>query len=396
MFYLSYLLNTDPKSGRQKVEWSNHFECSHASTYRDARDTNLSPSKQRNCAPSPKYCCDAKILISKLCTSDLLEIRDFWKHNNHNPVQLRDMQESRNPDAVHEWLHTRVNKSFNQKAIKAMLQMSSEELAELKVDNTSLPYSIKISTLDIYNAVRQKAKHETILAPEIGESVKLWMEQLGGPDGPPFMSRHLVRRTVVVIHSPLFHRGKQSLTQPYYLIGEYANAMCLDSTQNTCKGVDKEKVTGKGVPLTFMLTRYESHCPLEHFLKWLQQECSFEPESITIDCSDTEALGINKSIPDRAIMIIYCYWHLWQAWEKNITPKFHITFEGVRRKEVRSELLKDLQDILGRLLHAGTAEDFETHWEFMQTEYGRHPAWINIWKTNMSSIKNGGLRLGGW
>ncbi|KIJ43680.1 hypothetical protein M422DRAFT_252920 [Sphaerobolus stellatus SS14] len=158
------------------------------------------------------------------------------------------------------------------------------------------------------------------------------------------------------------------------LIGEYADTVCLDSTHNTCKGMDKEKVflntvltqdrvTGKGVPLAFMLTNYESHCPLEHFLKWLRQECSFEPESIMIDCSDTKALGINKSFPDRAIMIIYCYWHLWQAWEKNITSK--ITFKGVRRKEARAELLKDLQDALGRLLHAGTAEDFETHWEFM-------------------------------
>ncbi|KIJ34413.1 hypothetical protein M422DRAFT_263556 [Sphaerobolus stellatus SS14] len=53
-----------------------------------------------------------------------------------------------------------------------------------------------------------------------------------------------------------------------------------------------------------------------------------------------------------------------------------ITFEGIRGKEARAELLKDLRDVLGRLLHAGTAEDFETHWEFMQTEYGNHPAWI--------------------
>ncbi|KIJ42831.1 hypothetical protein M422DRAFT_253924 [Sphaerobolus stellatus SS14] len=90
------------------------------------------------------------------------------------------MQESRNLDAVREWLDTRINEGFNQKAIKAMLRMSSEELAELKVDNTSLPYSIKISAQDIYNTVRRKAKHETILAPEIGESVKLWMEQLRG------------------------------------------------------------------------------------------------------------------------------------------------------------------------------------------------------------------------
>jgi len=64
--------------------------------------------------------------------------------------------------------------------------------------------------------------------------------------------------------------------------------------------------------------------PLEHYLKWLRRECRFEPETFMIDCSDTEALGINKAFSDRPICILYCYWHLWQAWEKQITAKVHL------------------------------------------------------------------------
>ncbi|KIJ39643.1 hypothetical protein M422DRAFT_257471 [Sphaerobolus stellatus SS14] len=249
MFYLSYLLNTNPKSGRQKIEWSNRFERSHAGTYRYTRDANLSPSKQRNCAPSTK------------CNSDLFEIKDFWKHNNHDPARLRDMQESRNPDAVREWLDTRVNEGFNQKSIFTFLFTS--RVTYLKVDNTSLPYSIKSSAQDIYKAARRKAKHETILAPEIGENVKLWMEWLRGTG-------------CSTLYEPTpgeEGRGGYTLVfvSPWQkkLIGEYADAMCLDPTHNTCKGMDKEKVflntvltqdwvTGKGVPLAFMLTKYES------------------------------------------------------------------------------------------------------------------------------------------
>ncbi|KIJ38181.1 hypothetical protein M422DRAFT_259086 [Sphaerobolus stellatus SS14] len=114
--------------------------------------------------------------------------------------------------------------------------MSSEELAELKVDNTPLPYSIKISAQDIYNVVRRKAKHETILAPEIGESVKLWMERLWGTRWS----------TLYELTPGEEGRGGYTLAfvSPWQkkLIGEYADTVCLDSTHNTCKGMDKEKV----------------------------------------------------------------------------------------------------------------------------------------------------------
>jgi len=41
-----------------------------------------------------------------------------------------------------------------------------------------MPYSIKISADNIYNAMQQKAMKDTILAPTIGESIEMWMEQL--------------------------------------------------------------------------------------------------------------------------------------------------------------------------------------------------------------------------
>jgi len=41
------------------------------------------------------------------------------------------MQTSRNPDAVRSWLDARVAQGFDKKALKAMLRMSSDELAEV-------------------------------------------------------------------------------------------------------------------------------------------------------------------------------------------------------------------------------------------------------------------------
>ena len=73
----------------------------------------------------------------------------------------------------------------------------------------------------------------------------------------------------------------------------------------------------------FLITLILSH-PLEHFLCWLRKECKFTPQTFMIDCSDVEALGINKAFSDAHMNILYCYWHLWQAWEKNIMTKVYL------------------------------------------------------------------------
>jgi hypothetical protein len=40
-----------------------------------------------------------------------------------------------------------------------------------------------------------------------------------------------------------------------------------------------------------------------------------------IDCSDTEALAIDLAFKDSPVNILYCYWHLWEAWDVNIKKK---------------------------------------------------------------------------
>jgi len=52
------------------------------------------------------------------------------------------------------------------------------KIFKLNMNSETLPYSIKVTAQDIYNAVRRQAKGETILAPKLGESVKLWMKRL--------------------------------------------------------------------------------------------------------------------------------------------------------------------------------------------------------------------------
>ncbi|KIJ28981.1 hypothetical protein M422DRAFT_269680 [Sphaerobolus stellatus SS14] len=305
------------------------------------------------------------------------------------------MKDSGNPVTVREWLDKRVMDGFDSKAIKAMLRMSAEELSEIKTDSEALPYSIRISAMDIYNAVRRKAMIDTILAPTIGESLQLLMERLKDKGWStlfePTPGEGDRNGFTLAFCSPWQHK----------LIAEYGDIVCLDSMHNTCHGENKEKiflntvltrdrVTGRGIPLAFMLTNLESHFPLEHYLKWLRRECNFEPSTLMIDCSDTEALGINKAFSDHPISILYCYWHLWQAWEKNITSK--ISFKNMRCKEDRAELLKDLRTHLSNLLRGETPDAFDKEWEFFQAEYGDQKMWLKYMAEEWIQVKEGWAR----
>ncbi|KIJ33259.1 hypothetical protein M422DRAFT_35541, partial [Sphaerobolus stellatus SS14] len=90
-----------PKSSRQtKIEWSHRYDCSHAGAYKDRRDPDLSPGKRHNRAPSNRVQCPARVIVLKPCDSDLLRVEYFWQHENHDPATIKDMRESRNPDAV--------------------------------------------------------------------------------------------------------------------------------------------------------------------------------------------------------------------------------------------------------------------------------------------------------
>ncbi|KIJ25140.1 hypothetical protein M422DRAFT_273916 [Sphaerobolus stellatus SS14] len=305
---------------KRKFEWKRLYECDHAGSPRDRRDENLSPKKRRKTGPSIKVRCNAKIEVYQLVGSNVVTVDHYWQHNNHDPATLVNMKMSRNPDAVRHWLDARVHEGFDSKVIKAMIRMTSEELAEITKEVDSLPYSIKISAQDIYNATKRKAMATTYLSPDPDESIRLWMDALR-------------KKGWTVAYEPTpGEESRQGFTIQLCskwqksLIPHYGETVCLDSTHNTCKGPLREKmflstilardrVTGKGVPLAWMITNLESHYPLVQFLKWLRTECSFSPRTIMIDCSDTEALAIKLAFSDLIISILFCYWHLWEAWD---------------------------------------------------------------------------------
>ena len=57
----------------------------------------------------------------------------FLAINGADPASLLDMKSSRSPDKLWNWLDEKVAQGFNQRSIKDMLRLTSEELAQVLV-----------------------------------------------------------------------------------------------------------------------------------------------------------------------------------------------------------------------------------------------------------------------
>ncbi|KIJ22366.1 hypothetical protein M422DRAFT_277113 [Sphaerobolus stellatus SS14] len=112
-------------------EWKKLYECDHAGHPGDRREPNLSPNKRRKNQQSIKLGCKVKIEVYKVVESGVVDVDNYWQHTSHEPTTLKDMKDSQNHDVVRSWLDGPVKDSFDRKAIKAMLQMMSEELSKI-------------------------------------------------------------------------------------------------------------------------------------------------------------------------------------------------------------------------------------------------------------------------
>ncbi|KIJ33949.1 hypothetical protein M422DRAFT_264088 [Sphaerobolus stellatus SS14] len=178
---VTWRLKAQQDNSRSKVLWTQRWECDHAGSPRDRRKPDLSPRNRRTRNASIKVGCKARLHASQAVDSDKVTVVYHWRHTGHDsvdPASLDNMRSSRNPDVVRAWLDDKVHNGFDQKAIKALIRMSPEELAQITPDADVVPCSIKISPMDIYNAVRRKVDIDTRLAPQLNESIEEWLKKL--------------------------------------------------------------------------------------------------------------------------------------------------------------------------------------------------------------------------
>ncbi|KAF8581690.1 hypothetical protein K439DRAFT_1618822 [Ramaria rubella] len=114
------------------------------------------------------------------------------------------------------------------------------------------------------------------------------------------------------------------------------------------------------IPICQVDISLDSHLPGLSFLKWLRN-----------NCSNTEALGITLAFEDTPVHILYCYRHLWGAWDKNIKTKI------VVKKcctEDSAEIIQDIWKAARSPLRAEMVEEFDTLWAEIEMEWADQKA----------------------
>ncbi|KZV78403.1 hypothetical protein EXIGLDRAFT_783879 [Exidia glandulosa HHB12029] len=288
-----------------------------------------------------------------------------------------------------------VRLGFDGKAIRAMLRMSTEELAQISETAQSIPSSMRISGQDVYNALRRRLDAETFLAPEMSESLKLWIHQLSEANWSTIFESLPIPGEPAALCLGLVSPWQREM------IKKYGDTVCLDSTHNTCVTEDggkiflytlvaRDRTTGKGTPLAFMVTDRETHHPLVRFLRWMHEATGFSPRSILIDCSDTEALAIKLAFDDTDVIpvILYCYWHLlnlFRAWEKNVKSK--VKLGRMASKEDTAETLRDAMKSLYGLMEAASEAEFDARVDEFTAEWGDQKAFVLYVQTEWLTCK---------
>jgi len=260
------------------------------------------PKKRRKPAPSIRVGCLAGLSVKKLKGKDSITVVWHWKHKGHDPLDISSIQESRLLASVKEWIKDRVAEGRDWISIHDLLRVDPDTLDQLGTNSTKIPAALAVSRMDIYNVLRRSLIKNSQLRSGCIASLEAWAKQIILEGGWANVATEVF--DYKTNGNSGWYMSFATRWQRDALARYGQRIVCMDSTHNTCTGIKvsesvylytvlaRNQVTGRGVPLAFMLTNAENQIPITNFLKELQREGSFNPEFIMIDCSETEAAAV--------------------------------------------------------------------------------------------------------
>lgn len=371
-----------------KYKWRERWLCDHSGSYRDRRQSNLSPQKRRKGCSSKKVGCKASIVARKLCNEDLVEVDWHFQHTGHDPLSMETWSKSMLPTAVKKWIAHRVAEGRDWNSIHDLLRVEPALLDLLDKQSLVLPASLRVKRMDVYNALRQAMIKDSQRDADLWTSVQLWCDgifQDGGWTYTEKFAEDLHNAKVEGWMVAFSTRWQKTLLQ-----SDGQVIVCLDATHNTCTGtVADDKVqlyslvvrnskTGQGCPAAFMLTNNQSSVPIRKWLHAMKIQLLFRPQHFMIDCSDTEALGIHWAYSDKPPQILYCDWHLMKSLVKRAKELLSASQDlpPAQCVKISQELRKSAKNGFVNLMNTCTGEAFEAGWLLYQEEWAAFPKWI--------------------
>ncbi|KAG2216418.1 hypothetical protein INT45_001375 [Circinella minor] len=307
------------------------------------------------------------------------------KHTGHEPGSNIDTTSGALPRFVMEFIQAQVEKSLTWRNIKHMLRLDKDVLENIldSEDYDQLPQSVRIDYHHVYYVMKIHLRRQSQLHPSMANSLMKWGTKIQHKRGY-FASKNLDR-----YEEGMFFFAFMSQWQ-LKLLKENGDLVSLDSTHKTCVDgtnhdcylytlVARCRITGKGKPLTWMITNSQAQYPILYWLQWLKDEHGYVPSRVMIDDSDTEIAAINKAyntVNDDVssgtytdnVKILICHWHVLRAWKKNILTKL------TAKPSTPSKTLKEKREmrevalsLMMNMMRAETPVDFDLEHEKFET-----------------------------
>ncbi|KAG1147576.1 hypothetical protein G6F37_001447 [Rhizopus arrhizus] len=315
--------------------------------YHRAPDTYVSKARtnedngrsvQKN---SKKIGCNAIIMV--ICRISDPSIVEFTRKNDHNHILefYSDLQPMSISDTLRDKIKNFVCKGFSRREVRSCLlqEMEEDEQQRGKVFHYD----------DIYNVWLMVAKDMFQFNNNEFVSLQSWK-----------------RKPIDCGYKVIDH----SLDNYFSL--DSAFGASSRSNEVLYSLVVRHSDTEKGVPVDYLLINDQSVAPVLEWLKLFRDNCSMQPEQITVDCSIPEADAIRANFGENC-RIQSCFLHVAQCWSRNLETKAkNQPGQYNNTKVIRGNIMSELQSVMYEAVCESMVEkvsQFREKWTLVQPKF---------------------------
>ena len=350
----------------RKVIFNETFLCAHSGKKRVHSQRVPSDKTRPRQEKSKKVDCPAKLEAKRYEEDpDNVTLRFFGEHTALH--SLRDVNYLPLENWVKILIKERLEEGVDVPTIVDLVNDKQEKKKEESIRGQLLesPRLYRAVTYeDVYNQYYKIMVRQTRMAEHDFSSVGLWLVELESKSYHTFLCGQSNADTQV-------YNFGFGFVAPWQLeLLKRARSFCLDATHHVTIYPNTvmytivlcHEVTGRGVPVAYLITNDQSEEPVR---KWLTdlKGLGVSPRQITVDCSKAEANAINRTWAG-SVTIRLCAWHVVRAWQKNIKEKV-VVGDGEDKRAVVNAIFADIRDMMyeeDRPEFYNRLEKFRTDW----------------------------------
>ncbi|KAG2210802.1 hypothetical protein INT45_011374 [Circinella minor] len=328
----------------RRVIFTERFLCAYSGKKRIQNQSAPGDRTRPRQEKSKKVDCPAKLEV-KIYEEDPenVTLRFYGQHDFHDLRKVNYLP-------LENWVKILIKDRLEEGVdVPTIVDLVNDKQEKKKEESARLEHSPRlycdVTYEDIYNQYYKIMVCQTRMAENDFSSVGLWLVELESKSYHTFLFGQSNPDTQV------YNFGFGFITPWQLELLKRARSFCLDATHHVTIYPNTgmytivlcHEVTGRGVPVAYLVTNDQSEEPVR---KWLMdlKDLGVSPTQITVDCSKAEANAISRTW-NRSVAIRLYAWHVVRAWQKNIKEKV-IVGDGEDKRAVINAIFADIRDMM--------------------------------------------------